>query len=114
MADARAMAAAWRPASRAWASDGSGTAKKPHDEPNRARTPTPADWARATCSRIPSVADRSSVVMIMARASAYVAPAASAASTAALATSNMRRTLVAPTGDTLRRPDAAERHQFGR
>ena len=69
--------------------------RTPTTSPTRARTPTPADWARATCSRMPSVADRSSVVMIMARASAYVAPAASAASTAALATSNMARTLPA-------------------
>src|SRR5438270_7915617 len=40
-ADALAISAASNPAWRAVISDGSATAKNPHDEPIRARTPTP-------------------------------------------------------------------------
>ncbi len=42
-ADALAISAASNPAWRADASDGSATAKNPHDDPIRARTPTPPD-----------------------------------------------------------------------
>ena len=70
MAEARAISVACRPASRALPSVGSGTAKNPHDDPTRARTPTPADCDRATRSRMPSVADRFSVLITIPRASA--------------------------------------------
>ena len=88
-ADARATAAACSPARRASASVGSGTATNPHDDPTRARTPTPTDSRCTRSSTSPLRADIDSLRWCMARASAYRAPAASAASTAASATSNM-------------------------
>ena len=58
---------------------GSGTATKPHDDPTRARTPTPTDSRCDQSSTSPLRADIDSLRWCMARASAYRAPAASAA-----------------------------------
>src|SRR5437660_2727959 len=81
------MAAAASPARRA--SAGSAVAKKPHDDPIRARTPTPADsdWSRD--SIVSFRASRLWRRETTTRASAYSAPAARAPSTAATAGSNI-------------------------
>jgi hypothetical protein len=52
VAEAAAISVARMPACRAWASSRSGTAKKPHEPPTRARTPIPAvsDWVRSSMS----------------------------------------------------------------
>src|SRR5690349_5413143 len=86
------MAAADSPAWRA--SPASAVAKKPHDEPIRARTPTPAD---SDCSSDSIVSLRASRLWrreTTTRASAYSAPAARAPSTAATAGSNTGRLLL--------------------
>src|SRR5439155_4853317 len=87
VADARAMAAAVSPAARAPPS--SAVAKNPHDEPIRARTPTPADSDCSSDSIVWLRASRLWRRETTTRASAYSAPAASAPSTAATAGSNM-------------------------
>ena len=85
LAEATAMAAARAPASRAAAVVSSEVAKKPQEEPISARTPTPIVSARSTsCTRWL----RTSIFSVRVdttRASAYEAPAARAASTAAVA-----------------------------
>src|SRR5262245_26701784 len=85
---AAAMRAAEAPAARTDESDKSGAAKKPQLDPTRARTPTPASssWLRSSISPFRAFMD--SVRRCMIRASAYRAPAASAASTAVEAASN--------------------------
>src|SRR4051794_31907162 len=82
-----AMAAARAPAARASASVRSGTPKKPQEEPTRARTPTPivSAWLRSSMSPLRAAMD--SYLVCTTRASAYRAPAPSAASTAAVAAS---------------------------
>jgi hypothetical protein len=69
-ADALAISAASYPAWRAVASEGSVTEKNPHEEPMRARTPTPPDslWRRPSSS--PLRALRASLLFSPNRASA--------------------------------------------
>src|SRR5688572_30332241 len=81
------MAAAASPAWRA--SSASAVAKKPHDDPMRARTPTPADSDCSSDSIVSFRASRCWRRETMTRASAYSAPAARAPSTAATAGSNI-------------------------
>src|SRR6478752_3708376 len=88
-AEARATAAACSPARRAAALPTSGTEKKPQLEPISARTPTPARSSRSRVSTAPLRAAIASVRVSMTRASAYEAPAARAASTAAVAMSSI-------------------------
>src|SRR2546423_13332241 len=101
-ADAAAIAAARSPAARTAPSPSSGTAKKPHPEPTSARTPSPASSAWVSSSTSPLSADIDSYRRCITRASAYRAPAASAASTAAVAASNSLiypRKFVDPAGE---------------
>jgi hypothetical protein len=88
-AEARAMAVARPPVRRASPSPvGSPTAAKPHEEPTSARTPRPADVVWLSDRMSPSRAVVDSCRRSTSRASAYRAPAASAASTAVAAASN--------------------------
>jgi len=84
---AAAIEAACSPAVRA-APERSGAAKNPQEEPTSARTPIPASssWARSSTSPLRAVIDSNR--RCITRASAYRAPAASAAWTAASAASN--------------------------
>ena len=91
--DARATAAACSPARRAAVDPTSGTAKKPQLLPISARTPTPARSSRSSASTTPLRALIASVRISMTRASAYVAPAVRAASTACVAMSSMAPSL---------------------
>src|SRR4051812_24854543 len=91
---ARATAAARSPVRRTSADDSRGLAAKPQAEPTSARTPRPVLSPASTSSTSPSCARRLSLRVATTRASAYRAPAARAASTAAWAASNIRFTLV--------------------
>ena len=95
-AEARATAVAPAPAARAAASVSSGVAWNPHDDPSSARTPMPAVSAWVRSSTTPLRAAIVSCRTTITRASAYRAPAASAASTADDASSIIRGSYGAP------------------
>src|SRR5690606_20561680 len=84
---AAAISAACSPARRAPPSR-SEVAKKPQLEPTRARTPIPTSLVRVVSAISPLRASMRSALRDIRRASAQVAPAASAASTAAVAVSS--------------------------
>jgi hypothetical protein len=88
-AEAFAVAAACRPAlSAAWRVR-SAVEKKPQPDPISARTPIPTEASCISSSTSPLRAPIDSLLRSMTRASAYRAPAAIAASTAASARSNI-------------------------